>query len=225
MRSIIFAIFFLIAGFSFSQAKDYGIPKTGKDIYSFIPNGYDTLMIAEGDLNKDKVPDVVMVLRHNDEKEDDLEKIDTDSIPSRILLVLFRKGNVYKLSDVSAAAILCKHCGGIMGDPFLSVSIENGLLLVDHYGGSAWRWSYKHKFRFQNNAFFLIGQTYLYYWNVEMCEKLDAFAGTEYEDINFVTGSYEKKKVSQEGCKLLENKKGKKPVKLLVKLSKFSFRN
>ena len=225
MKYLLLSILISITGVSYSQKDLSGFPGKGKMIQSFIPEGYDTLMTVTGDVNKDKTPDIVMVLRHEYELSHDLENMDPDTLPSRILVVLFRKGKEFELAAASGAVILCKHCGGIMGDPFQFVSIEKGIIVVNHYGGSAWRWGYTHKFRFQNKAFYLIGQTNLSYWNVEMCEKLGEFAATEYEDINFITGSYVKKKVSEEGCKLLVNKRGKKPVKPLVELSKFSIEN
>lgn len=224
MRLLLSCLLFFVTVISYSQTKDHSdFPKTGNSIGAFIPEGYDTLMMVTGDLDRDTKPDVVMVLRHDVEEAS--EPGNTDSLPSRILVVLLRKGNGFVLSVASGAVIMCKYCGGIMGDPFESVEIEKGLLIVRHYGGSAWRWGSTYKFRFQNNNFFLIGKTTIYYWNVEMCENLDEFAGTEKEDINFVTGAYIKKKVSQEGCKLLLNKKGKSKIKPLIKLSKFSIEN
>ena len=223
MKCLLVSGMFFITIISFPQNKVLSIiPQKGSNIQSFIPAGYDTLLTARGDLNNDKVDDAVIVLRH---QKENAENMDMDSIASRLLVVVFNKGNAYELAVVSDSAILCKDCGGMMGDPFQEVKIEKGLLIISHYGGSAWRWGYTHKFRFQQNEFFLIGRTMIYYWNVEMCDKLNEFAGTEYEDINFVTGSFEKKKVSQEGCKLLLNKKGKMKIQPLVNLNKFSIDN
>jgi hypothetical protein len=226
MRCMLVLALIFSTGISFSQSKVLSsIPKKGRNVQSFIPVGYDTLSTTLGDLNKDKSEDAVLVLRHEKENVVDLENTNVDSIPSRLLVVLLRKGNAYELAAVSDSAVLCKHCGGIMGDPFQGISIEKGIIVINHYGGSAWRWGYTHKFRFQQNDYFIIGKTKISYWNVEMCEKLNEFAATEYEDINFVTGAFEKKKISQEGCKLLLNKKGKAKIKPLVRLGKFSIDN
>lgn len=210
---------------SFSQSRVLSkIPLTGVSPRLFIPAGYDTLQTAEGDLNKDGIADFAMVLQSDKERDASLDEegIDVDSLPKRILVVLLKKNDVYQLAAKTDKAILCKYCGGIFGEPFDGIWIDKGILQLHHYGGSAWRWSYTHKFRYQQNNLYLIGETTLSYWNVENCEKLDEFAGTEYMDINYVTGQYEQKKVSAEGCKLLINKKGKKPVKPLKKLSQFS---
>ena len=124
----------------------------------------------------------------------------------------------------SEKAILCKDCGGIFGDPFAGIEINKNVLSINHYGGSNWRWGYTHRFRYQENDFFLIGQTSNSYWSVENCDKLNDFAGTKYEDINFITGQYEKKEISED-CKLLENKKGKRKIEQLISLSNFEIDN
>jgi hypothetical protein len=180
-------------------------------------------MVATGDLDKDNIADVAMVLKSLKEDGDSTGYL--DSLPRRILLVLLKNElGYYMVAGKSNQAILGKDEGGIFGDPFADIRIVKGIVVVDHYGGSAWRWEYTHKFRFQNNYVVLIGQTSNNYWNVKMCDKLGVAAGTDFEDINFVTGSYVKKKVS-ENCKLLENKKGKKTVKPLVKLEDFTITN
>lgn len=202
-----------------------GIPDTGASPAAFIPKGYDTLETARGDLNKDGKADIVLALQSDAERDYSFETEtaqNPDELPARILLVLLKQEKGYRLVAKTDEVLLCRHCGGIYGDPFAGISIEKGILVVEHYGGSAWRWGYTHKFRWQKNDMYLIGETSLSYWNVAQCDKLDEFAGTEFMDINYVTGQYEQKKVSAEGCKLLINKKGKKAVKPLKKLSQFS---
>lgn len=200
------------------------IPKNGPGFASFIPKGYDTILTTKGDLNKDSVDDLVLVLKSRMEPETGVES-DPDSIPPRLLIVLLKTNSGFQLAGKSDQAILCKACGGVFGDPLDGVSVEKGLLIIYHYGGSAWRWSDTRKFRYQKDGFYLIGQTTYSYWNVDLCESLDEFSGTNYKDVNLVTGAYEEKKVSEEGCRLIVNKKGKQPVKPLVKLEKFKIDN
>lgn len=213
VRKLSILIFFLIANISlFAQQKNY---------LAFIPKDYDTLQVAKGDLNRDGIADVVLAVYPIWEKNKDITKeIDIDSLPQRLLIVLFNTKKGYIQAALSQKAILCIECGGIFGDPFAGIEITKNVLFIQHYGGSAWRWSYTHKFRYQNKKFYLIGQTINSYWNVKNCDKLNDFAGTEYEDINFITGQYERKKIS-ENCELLENKKGKRNTKSLISLSGF----
>ncbi|MEO6452595.1 MAG: hypothetical protein ABIN97_00920 [Ginsengibacter sp.] len=205
----LFFISIVISGRLWSQSNN---------ISSFIPKDYDTLAVAKGDLNNDGVEDYILALNHQSEKK---EGQNDDSIPPRLLIIVLRTAKGYIQAERSSNALLCKDCGGVFGDPFQGIEIKENVLNIYHYGGSAWRWSYTHKFRFQNNHWYLIGQTINSYWCVKHCDKLDDFAGTNNEDINFITGHYEVRKVS-ENCKLLINKKGKKKIQPLLALNKFS---
>jgi hypothetical protein len=181
--------------------------------------------VARGDLNKDGIEDIAMVLGPKWEQDDNWrEKAANSNAAPRLLIILFGTSSGYTQAAKSDKAILCKDCGGIFGDPFAAIGISKNVLQIDHYGGSNWRWSYTHKFRYQDKEFFLIGQTTNWYWDVKNCDKLNDFAGTEYEDTNFITGQYEKKEISQD-CELLVNKKGKKKIEPLVSLPKFEIDN
>lgn len=190
---------------------------------TFIPKGYDTLYsgFAKGDLDKDGNEDLVLALGHKDERSD---TVDIDSIPGRILLVLMGTKSGYRILAKTTKAILCKNCGGVFGDPFAGIDIQNGILVMHHYGGSAWRWSYNQKFRYQKKNLYLIGTTRFTYWNVEHCDELGEFAGTDYEDVNLVTGNFEKKVITTD-CKLKENRKGKRKVLPLQTITEFSIDN
>jgi hypothetical protein len=223
-----FILFFLVGSTCVALAQKTvlsKIPATGSGIMSFVPEGYDTLATTEGDLNKDKLNDIVLVLKAKEEDTGEAGNADIDDLPDRLMVVLFKKGDGYIVAGRTSTSILCKNCGGVFGDPFAGVSITNGVLKIEHYGGSAWRWGSTHKFRFQQNSFYLIGETRISYWNVAMCEELGEFAATDYKDVNFLTGAYEEKKVSQEGCKWLVNKKGKMKMKPLKKLTGFIISN
>ena len=195
------------------KAQSFGtIPKSGASLSSFIPAGCDTLGTATGDLNKDGMADLAVAIYH---------KAEADSMDNpRLLLVLFKTAEGYTLAGKSDGELLCKGCGGIYGDPFQNLQIKQGVLLVDHYGGSAWRWSISDIFRYQDNGFYLIGKTTDSYWNVKHCAKYNAFAGTEIEENNFVTGQHYVRKISQD-CKLLMNKKNKIKIKPLARLENY----
>ncbi len=189
--------------------------QTKNDWEKFISKGYDLLDSCSGDLNKDNIADKVLVL-YNEKLESDPEKE-----IGRKLIILFKEGSGWKKVVETDKVIMCKSCGGVFGDPFAAIAIKNNVLVIDHYGGSNWRWASTHRFRFQNGAFYLIGKTHDYSWNVERCETLDAFLATEYEDENLVTGQYVYKKMDEKVCKWLKNEKGKRPVKPLQALANF----
>ncbi|MCC2545832.1 hypothetical protein LJY25_05205 [Hymenobacter sp. BT175] len=208
----------LLAGLSSHAQTAPRIPTTGRTVADFIPARYDTLPAgrAVGDLNRDGRPDVALVLRSKAE-----EASSEDNLPARRLLVLFGTPTGYTLAAQSAKAVLCRECGGIYGDPFAGVTISKGVLSVDHYGGSSWRWSITSKFRYQQGDFYLIGETESSGRNDGDCPGLNGPAGWNYRDANLVTGAYEVKKVSED-CKLLVDKKGRSKPQPLRKLTSYA---
>lgn len=139
-------LFVLLGVFSigvFAQSKivskTFEADKIPSEIKAFIPDGYEPISAATGDLNMDAIPDAVLVVKKPNEKEtSDV----VDHPTKRPLLVLLGEGkNKYKLAGRNDNVVLCVDCGGIFGDPFEGVSIKNGFFSVEHYGGSAWRWT------------------------------------------------------------------------------------
>lgn len=109
------------------------------EIKAFVPDGYEAISATTGDLNLDSFADVILVVKKPNEKEtSDV----VDNPTKRPLLVLLGEGkNKYKLAGRNDNVVLCVDCGGIFGDPFNGISIKNGFFSVEHYGGSAWRWT------------------------------------------------------------------------------------
>ena len=101
MRALVLISFVFSFSNSFAQTKG---------VREFIPKDYDTLYggFVKGDLNKDGIDDVVLALFHKMENED-IEKVDTDSIPSRLLVILFGRSGGYVQSALSAAALIASH--------------------------------------------------------------------------------------------------------------------
>lgn len=199
------------------------IPSTGKDMGAFVPSGYDTMATAIGDLNGDGKPDMVLVL--HDKREDSAVSGSDIVENNRPLIVLLKTNDGWKVAAKSVNVVLCKDCGGVYGDPFMQVYIRNGVILVDHYGGSNWRWGYTHKFRYRDGDFYLIGLTKDSYcvFGGTACGDIGS-ASRDFEDINFVTGQRERQKTS-ENCKVLMDKKDKIAIKPLVKLADYILDN
>jgi hypothetical protein len=112
--------------------------ESSADIQTFIPAGYTILDTASGDLNLDAYPDMILVLKKN--REDSTP--DADRPEKRPLLILIAQPDQsYKLAEKSDDAVYCVNCGGVMGDPFTGIKIKKGYFSVEHYGGSADRWT------------------------------------------------------------------------------------
>lgn len=108
-------------------------------LLTFIPKDYSILDTATGNLNLDEYPDMILVLK-KDEEEKTSDVVDHPE--KRPLLILVGQSDgTFKLVARNDNTVYCIDCGGIMGDPYQGISIKNGYFSVEHYGGSAWRWT------------------------------------------------------------------------------------
>jgi len=88
---------------------------------------------------------------------------------------------------VSDDAVLDGDEGGAFGDPFESLSVEKGAVVIMHYGGSRDRWGYTHRYRYKDGQWMLIG---LSFGNTDTL-NLEHF---DNHDINLVTGAVDASK-------------------------------
>jgi len=194
-----------------------GIPEKKNDIYSLIPSGWEVLnkeekqALVEGDLNKDGFNDVGAVIEEI--------KSQTDEAPQRALLIAFgNEDNNYSLSIIADHVILKADEGGVWGDPFDSISIDRGSIVVCHYGGSNWRWFNTYRFRYQDNDWYLIGATTGEYFTGSATEE-----EANVQDYNLLTGDYIIKETDESGKqKTTHGNRGKKE---LIKLRDFNPEN
>jgi hypothetical protein len=169
MRQLLTTIFLLTFGIAFGQ--DFSYPSfnnQGKDINSFIPNGWTLLDSTQGDLNKDNHNDLVLIIQHKDSVKiikNDFDHNETVLTQPRILIILFHNqtANQYQLVEQSNSFIL-NHDNPNMEEPYQDISIFNDVLKIDfqifmNMGG--WGMSNNsYKFRYQDNQFVLIGADY-----------------------------------------------------------------
>ncbi|MGG4144193.1 hypothetical protein ABEW34_13795 [Paenibacillus algorifonticola] len=181
------------------------------DFESLVPIGWKVLEIfdgepeqAEGDLNNDGLVDIAAVL----EKEDISQEA-----PDRAIMVAFgQEDHTYRRSVIAEHAVMSANEGGIYGDPFESLIIEKGVLVLRHVGGSNWRWYNTYRFRYQDEAWYLIGATTgSYFTGTQLMEDADE------EDYNLLTGDYIKKTWDAAAGKRLSeaSNRGQKPLVLL----------
>jgi len=103
---------------------------------SILPN-HSILMMKSGDLNRDKIDDMVVILKDNAEDNETRE----EETPRPLYLFLGQKKGGYTLVAKNNRVVLGKDSGGVFGDPLNGVSIKNGYFSIEHYGGSNWRWT------------------------------------------------------------------------------------
>lgn len=143
--SILFLVVFLFANFAFGQKakttaiKSETLAELPDELKEFVPEGYSFLGGEKGNLNLDKFPDVVLVLKKDNEKETSDVIENPEKRP--LLILVGQADNTYKLAARNDNTVYCVDCGGAFGDPFDGISITNGNFSINHYGGSAWRWT------------------------------------------------------------------------------------
>lgn len=186
----------------------------GYDLYTLIPEDWQLFdhpnAQTEGDLNGDGLSDMAMVI----------EKKEADHpVPSRALLIAFsNKEKLYTLSIIAENVILDAQSGGVWGDPFESITIEDGVLSVRDYGGSNWRWYNHYEFQFMDQEWVLSGATFGSYFTGDTLPE-DA----DEEIYNFLTGTLvTKKKDAQGNLVITETNREIKP---LVQLKAFDLNN
>ena len=174
----ILSLFLIFSLYTFAE----NFPQKAKSINDFVPKGWKILkdengsnFIAKGDLNKDKLEDIAIVIEKNDKKNikknESLGPEELNLNP-RTLLVLFKeKDGTYTLAAKNDKGFI-KSEGNednpALMDTLSDISIKNNVLKIVFYyfmtAGSWWTSSEVYIFRFQNNVFELIGyesDTYL----------------------------------------------------------------
>lgn len=143
--SILLLILFSCAAISFGQKsrspkiKSETLSALPDELKGFVPAGYSFLGGEKGNLNLDGYADIVLVLKKDNEKETS----DVVEHPEKrpLLILIGQADKTYKLAARNDNTVYCVDCGGVFGDPFDGLTITNGNFSINHYGGSAWRWT------------------------------------------------------------------------------------
>lgn len=186
---------------SAKETTTFTFPKSIANEEALIPslsNVYEIVVSTNGDLNKDDLMDLVVVVA------DKSENADFDA-PVYLGIYFKNSNGSYDLNVVSTTAVLCLQCGGAFGNPFSGIDITpKGILQIHHYGGSSSRWAYLDKYRFQNGAFYLIGSSYTESNTFSLAHKTI--------DTNLITGDQETIVDPGEEAKNKKVKKSRKKV-------------
>ena len=163
-------LFFILSLFLISSIYVFGenFPQKAKTVNDFIPKGWKKILTTNGDLNKDKLEDTVIVIEKEDKKN--IKKNDGFgpeelNLNPRILLVLFKqKDGTYILASKNDKGFIKSEGNNdnpALMDTLDDIIIKNNVLkIVFNYfmsAGSWWTSTNVYIFRFQNNVFELIG--------------------------------------------------------------------
>jgi len=158
---------------------------------------------AVGDLNKDNLPDSVVVLQDTIHEKQ----------PYRLKIFFAQPGKTYKLVLQNDSAIESKYPSGREGfnngTDFYGVTIRSGVLTLET---ELVRGHYAHKFRFQGGNFELIGFSQTY------SDGQGIMTTTEF---NLSTGVLVEMSERYDTGKLLSKKRTKKLIRPLPKLKTF----
>jgi hypothetical protein len=168
----------------------FGLTSFGqyKNLEEFIPTDFTILDSSSGDINKDGINDLVLILKNK------YENFNTDTTRP-LLLLQGNKFGKFKLITRNDSVVLCMGCGGVFGDPYQGISIKNGFFSIEHYGGSGWRWTriITFKFDIKKQCFYLhrdAGQS----WHTSDPNKTteNLFNKNDFGKISFDKYSYNK---------------------------------
>lgn len=106
------------------------------------------------------------------------------------LLVIKHKDNVNYLIANNENAVMQEDEGGVYGDPYDGISIEDGQLVMHYYGGSAsWRWIRELYFDIGDEDIIL--SKYIFYYfhaNVDNQEDILKSIGGNIKELDFIKG-------------------------------------
>lgn len=141
MHKVVF-LFLLLPLFSSGQEKP--VPE---ELKPFVRSGYEVLDWGSEDLNGDQRKDYILILKKEGEDSAGVESDDW-AIARPLLLLIRLKDNTLKTVAENNEVVLCRHCGGSMGDPYEGLTLSPGKFALDFYGGAWQRWSTTVEFRY-----------------------------------------------------------------------------
>lgn len=158
------------------------------------------IMTVAGDLNKDNLPDKVIVI------QDTL----SETAPYQVQIFFKEKSGSYELVTASSRIIEPQYPEGrggyISGNGFRDVTIRNGILSINF---QLLRGHFEHKFRFRNGSFELIG------FSMVNANGIGEMTTT---DFNLSTGIRTEKTERSDNGKVISNTRKKIWIRPLPKL-------
>jgi hypothetical protein len=142
MHKVLSGLFLLMTLSAVAQEKP--LPA---ELKPFVRSGYEVLDWGTEDLNGDKRKDYVLILKKQGEDTVGVES-DVWTIQRPLLLLTKKADGALQLAIENNELVYCRHCGGAMGDPYDGLTLSPGVIKLDFYGGSNWRWSQAILFRY-----------------------------------------------------------------------------
>ncbi len=103
-------------------------------VKAFVPEDYEVLEMASGDLNGDKYKDYVLILKNKNETN--------NRGLARPLIIIkgYAKGKL-ELMARNDQVVLCSNCAGVFGDPTPKIILKERLLTIETNVGTNWKYT------------------------------------------------------------------------------------
>lgn len=135
-------LFLLLPLISYGQEKP--VPE---ELKPFVKSGYEVLDWGSEDLNGDQRKDYILILKKQGEDTAGAES-DIWTFPRLFMLLQRQKDYTLKTVVENKNLVMCRHCGGVMGDPYDGLTLKPGEIHLNFYGGSGFKWSITLFFRY-----------------------------------------------------------------------------
>lgn len=168
----------------------------GFELEDFVPSGWVLMDSIELDFNRDGFKDYVGVLEI---KDFDFIRHEMYEYP-RILFSVKGTNSGYELSFQDINLVRNRGEGGVFGDPYLPLTTDGHSFEINAYGGSAWRWSERSQFSYQDEWYLSeYESTYGYgpyttnyvYYDYLKGIGIKSYNSDDFENRDEVTTSYE----------------------------------
>jgi hypothetical protein len=179
MNHCLFAVLILLLFAGVPAAMPAQVPHP---LVFFTPPGMVLLDSAGGDLNGDKLRDLVVVYRSPKEDTGWLD------LPRPAMILLGERNGGYRLFARNDKIIMCQACGGIFGDPFDDIVVKGRFFSFEFMGGSANRWEIVTTFRYdKKRRDFVLHKDGGIGYNVHEAEKVetDVYNRKQYGKLRF----------------------------------------
>lgn len=131
-KLLVFGFLVIFILISHAQRKNGAVP----ELKISIPDDSYIYEQFKSDINSDGYIDRFIILAN---KNEDVAQEGEDAYFRSLWIMLGSRNGFTKIVD-SRTLVFCKSCGGVMGDPFVTIEIKPPYFTIEHYGGSGWRW-------------------------------------------------------------------------------------
>jgi hypothetical protein len=176
------------------------LPERGVGSTSFVPPRWHLLDSTVGDLNRDNLPDLVVVVERDSTVSEERRTLDgifaVEGRP-RILAISLAdpESGGYRKVIQTDQFVLREREGGVMDDPWNGMEVRQGLLNVRFQGGSGMLWGLEYKFAWRERSWQLVGVT-----STEVNRRNGDSVADEYDLLTWSVITW-KANISPDGCR------------------------